>query len=83
MSQAYISHLASIPPDSLTNIGVRVVVIGCGEWDVIPFYKGVEKTPGHLHLQVKHHHRTVPIFRHDWLQGRYLCRLIQGNLSGT
>ncbi|KAF9654060.1 hypothetical protein BDM02DRAFT_1190125 [Thelephora ganbajun] len=37
--QAYISHLASIPLETFTNIGVRVVVIGCGERDVIPFYK--------------------------------------------
>ena len=40
VSQAYISRLASIPPETFTNIGLRVIVIGCGEWDVIPFYKG-------------------------------------------
>ena len=42
MSKAYLSLLASIPPENFTNIDTRVVVIGCGEWDVIPFYKGVE-----------------------------------------
>ena len=43
VSQAYISHLASIPLETFTKVGVRVVVIGCGEWDVIPFYKGAGK----------------------------------------
>ncbi|KAF9793154.1 AhpC/TSA antioxidant enzyme-domain-containing protein [Thelephora terrestris] len=37
--QAYISQLASITPEAFANIGVRLVVIGCGEPDVIPFYK--------------------------------------------
>jgi hypothetical protein len=52
--QAYVSHLASVPPETLAEIGVRVVVIGCGEWDVIPFYKGVGKhssTSPELHPQ--------------------------------
>ena len=40
--QGYISRIASIPQESVTNIGVRVVVIGCGEWDAIQFYKGTE-----------------------------------------
>jgi hypothetical protein len=41
--QAYISQLASITPEAFANIGVRLVVIGCGEPDVIPFYKGAKK----------------------------------------
>ena len=43
MSQAYISHLASIPLETFGDTGVRIAVIGCGEWDVIPFYKGTGK----------------------------------------
>ena len=45
VSQEYTALLASIPSENFTNIGVRVVVIGCGEWDVIPFYKGVGNMP--------------------------------------
>ena len=54
MSQAYISHLASIPPENFTNVGVRVVVIGCGESEMIPFYKGAETCHRHHpHLEFR------------------------------
>ena len=66
--QAYISQLASVPPETFANASVRVVVIGCGEWDVIPFYKGAEERPStaalRLHLRVdsyapRHHLETT------------------------
>ena len=33
-------QLASIPGRELDDANVRVVVIGCGSWDLIPSYKG-------------------------------------------
>ena len=48
----YISHLASIPVETFTNIGVRVVVIGCGEWDVIPYYKGAGECVADIHSKL-------------------------------
>ena len=39
-SQAYVMQLASIPGRELDDANVRLVVIGCGSWDLIPSYKG-------------------------------------------
>ena len=33
-------QLASIPKKELDDANVRLVVIGCGSWDVIPSYRG-------------------------------------------
>lgn len=33
-------QLASIPGKELDDANVRLVVIGCGSWDLIPSYKG-------------------------------------------
>jgi len=39
-SQSYVMQLASIPGNELDDANVRLVVIGCGSWDVIPSYRG-------------------------------------------
>ena len=39
-AQLYVMQLASIPRKALDNANVRLVVIGCGSWDVIPSYRG-------------------------------------------
>lgn len=36
-------QLASIPRKELDDTNVRLVVIGCGSWDVIPSYRGEER----------------------------------------
>ena len=38
--QSYVMQLASLPRKELDDAKVRLVVIGCGSWDVIPSYKG-------------------------------------------
>ena len=35
-------QLGSIPSKDLDEANVRLVVIGCGSWDVIPSYRGEE-----------------------------------------
>ena len=33
-------YLATVPEDALESAGTRIVVIGCGEWNVIESYTG-------------------------------------------
>ncbi|KAH8111977.1 AhpC/TSA antioxidant enzyme-domain-containing protein [Phellopilus nigrolimitatus] len=39
MCQAYVSQLAAVSEKSLSEVGVKIVVIGCGEWQLIDNYK--------------------------------------------
>ncbi|KAI0726835.1 AhpC/TSA antioxidant enzyme-domain-containing protein [Fomitopsis betulina] len=37
--QQYVTQLAQVKPESLQQAGVRIVVIGCGEWQLIQNYR--------------------------------------------
>jgi len=45
-------QLASIPRKELDDANVRLAVIGCGSWDVIPSYRGEYRSelPDYLNL---------------------------------
>ena len=42
--QAYVSQLASVPEQALSNAGVKIAVIGCGDWQLIENYKSTYLT---------------------------------------
>jgi len=42
-------HLASIPRKELDDANVRLVVIGCGSWDVIPSYRDITGFNGEVY----------------------------------
>ncbi|KAI5120579.1 hypothetical protein M0805_002529 [Coniferiporia weirii] len=39
MCQAYVSQLATVPEKALSDAGVKLAIIGCGEWQLIDNYK--------------------------------------------
>ena len=39
--QAYVEHLASVREEALEAAGIKIVVIGCGEWSLIKTYAGM------------------------------------------
>jgi len=44
--QAYVEHLATVPEEALEAAGTKIVVIGCGEWNVIKSYAETAKFKG-------------------------------------
>ncbi|KAG8876045.1 hypothetical protein FRB97_004511 [Tulasnella sp. 331] len=38
--QSYVANLARVSPDALDAAGTKIVLIGCGAWDMIPSYQG-------------------------------------------
>jgi hypothetical protein len=40
ISQAYVSQLASIKQEALREAGVNLVIVGCGDYQLIKDYKG-------------------------------------------
>jgi hypothetical protein len=39
--QAYVHNLSMVPPEALQKAGASVVIVGCGEWEVLQTYRGV------------------------------------------
>jgi len=48
MCQAYVSQFSGVPSDALTKAGVKLVVIGCGDWQLIDNYKKVTGFTGDI-----------------------------------
>jgi len=44
--QAYVEHLATVPEEALEAAGTKIVVIGCGEWNLIKSYSETAKFKG-------------------------------------
>lgn len=40
MCASYVQALAKVPTDALDAAGTKIVLIGCGAWDMIPTYQG-------------------------------------------
>jgi hypothetical protein len=40
LCQAYVHNLSLVPPEALQKAGASVVVVGCGEWEVLQTYRG-------------------------------------------
>ncbi|KAF9783925.1 hypothetical protein BJ322DRAFT_1007767 [Thelephora terrestris] len=47
--QSYVIQLASIPSKELEESNLRLVVIGCGSWDVIPSYREITGFTGEIY----------------------------------
>lgn len=47
--QSYVMQLASIPNKKFEDANLRLVVIGCGSWDVIPSYREVTGFKGEVY----------------------------------
>lgn len=41
--QSYVRNLAMVPEEKIEAEGAEVVVVGCGEWEVIKGYRGASK----------------------------------------
>lgn len=41
LHQGYVEHLARVSEEALETAGVKIVVIGCGEWNPIKSYAGM------------------------------------------
>jgi len=46
--QAYVEHLATVREEALEEAGTKIVVIGCGEWNVLKTYAETAKFKGQL-----------------------------------
>ncbi|KAG8942881.1 hypothetical protein FRC04_003456 [Tulasnella sp. 424] len=46
MCASYVSALARVPTDALDAAGTKIVLIGCGAWDMIPTYQDTTKFRG-------------------------------------
>ncbi|KAG8983308.1 hypothetical protein FRB90_006134, partial [Tulasnella sp. 427] len=46
MCASYVSALAKVPTDALDAAGTKIVLIGCGAWDMIPTYQDTTKFKG-------------------------------------
>ncbi|PAV22926.1 hypothetical protein PNOK_0288300 [Pyrrhoderma noxium] len=49
MCQAYVSQLAQVPRNALEGVNVKLVVIGCGDWNLIDNYKKATEFQGELY----------------------------------
>lgn len=58
--QQYVMQLAQVKPESLQQAGVRLVVIGCGEWQPIQNYRGASTL-----LSFSTHFFVCPTFLHS------------------
>ena len=61
--QSYVMQLASIPRKELDDANVRLAVIGCGSWDVIPSYRGEYRS------RCRHVELTRRVYPHQEITG--------------
>ncbi|KAJ3506929.1 hypothetical protein NLJ89_g6590 [Agrocybe chaxingu] len=61
--QAYVEQLVSVPQDSLTQAGTKLVIVGCGEAAAIPPYAETTKFTGPIYARPLT--RALPRARND------------------
>ena len=47
--QEYVSQLSTVRPEALEQAGTKIVVIGCGDWQLINNYRGVHDCQDSTH----------------------------------